>query len=78
MRFGKKHLSRKFGAIDMAELAENLHRLYHDDPCATLGDLQKRKVRDEPVVRSTLRMAYYLCDLAEVDAERGIGSVYYR
>jgi hypothetical protein len=78
MRFGKKHLRRQFGAIDMEELAANLYRLYHDDPAASLGDLQDRDVRDDAVVKSTLRMAYYLCDLAEVDAERGIGTAYYR
>jgi len=61
----------------MEELARDLHCLYHDDPNFTLGDLQDREVRDDPVVKSVLRMAYYLCDLAEVDADRGIGTMYY-
>lgn len=78
MRFGKKHLRRRFGAVDMETLARELYRIYHDDPNAILGDLQERETRDEAVVKSMLRMAYFCCDLAEVDAERGIGSVFYR
>jgi hypothetical protein len=78
MRFGKKHLRRRFGAADMETLARGLHRIYHNDPDAELGDLSDREVRDKDVVYNFLRYAYYVCDLAETDALHGMGSVYYR
>ena len=79
-RFKKRHLhDRHFGNADMATLAQALYRCYHDDDAAAeLGNLESRDVRDERIVYDFLRYAYYLCDLAEVDAEAGRGSAYYQ
>jgi hypothetical protein len=78
-RFKKRHLyGRHFGKMDMATLAESLYRCYHEDNCGTLGNLEDRDVRDDRTVHDFLRYAYYLCDLAEVDADAGRGSVYYQ
>jgi len=62
----------------MATLAEDLYRCYHNDEDAILGDLDDKETREDRVVHDFLRYAYYLCDLAEVDAEAKRGLVYYR
>jgi hypothetical protein len=80
MRFKKRHMKRQFGATDMAHLAAVLYECYHGklDVVADYGADLYEVCEGDNVQHSFLRMAYYLVDLAEVDAERGLGTAYYR